>query len=147
MQSYAPSDPPNPPPRSTSIYVGYKAAQAKASLLALQGRSQAEIEATHWAPHHARAGEDMYALCVDLKGFVIKVRVEGEGSGVKCWDEVWRSSVALIYPHSQRSHPSPLRRASSSARALTSCPRRCARHCSGFRTRYRPCRPPRWRRC
>ena len=61
--------------RAAAIYGGYKAAQVQAQLLRLRGRSQEYIREHHWEPHNDKSGKDMYTLCVDLRGFFIKVRL------------------------------------------------------------------------
>lgn len=32
-----------------------------------------KLKEVHWKPHHAWAGEEMYSLCVDMRGFYLKV--------------------------------------------------------------------------
>ena len=59
--------------RAGSIWAGYKLAQAQAQWMRLRGHSEEHIKEAHWAPHADRAGRDMHALCVDMRGFFIKV--------------------------------------------------------------------------
>jgi hypothetical protein len=47
--------------------------QVKAALCRSQGWSEDAISAKIWRPQHERAGRDMYSLCVDLRGFYLKV--------------------------------------------------------------------------
>lgn len=61
--------------RVSAIYLGYKVAQAKASYLSWCGHSQEEIKQNHWQPVHDKSGQEMYKLCVDMRGFLIKVLV------------------------------------------------------------------------
>ena len=58
--------------RATSIYLGYKVAQVQALGLKMLGWSSDRLKTEHWAKQHARAGRDMYQLCVDLRGFYLK---------------------------------------------------------------------------
>jgi len=61
--------------RASSIYFGYKATQLKA--LALQtvgGWSQDRLREEVWNKQHEKAAEQMYSLCIDLRGFYLKVR-------------------------------------------------------------------------
>lgn len=59
--------------RVSSIYVGYKVAQVKATYLKWRGHSPEDIRTNHWQPVHEQSGQDMYQLCVDMRGFLIKV--------------------------------------------------------------------------
>ncbi|KAL0020648.1 hypothetical protein WJX79_000580 [Trebouxia sp. C0005] len=59
--------------RATGIYLSYKGAQAKAQALRLGGWDTEKLKEVHWKPHHAWAGEEMYSLCVDMRGFYLKV--------------------------------------------------------------------------
>lgn len=60
--------------RALTIYAGYKACQAHAlALRALGGWSEERLRDQHWAAQHRRAAEQMYSLCVDLRGFYLKV--------------------------------------------------------------------------
>jgi hypothetical protein len=60
--------------RAGAIYAGYKIAQAKASWLRLRGYSEDYINETHWLSQSDTAGREIYELCVDMRGFFIKVR-------------------------------------------------------------------------
>lgn len=62
--------------RSLGIYAGYKVCQLQALALAAAGQSRDAIEA-HWRRHHTRAAQDMYQLCIDLRGFYLKVCTTG----------------------------------------------------------------------
>ena len=59
--------------RATGIYLSYKGAQVKARALRLRGWDTDKLKELHWKPHHAWAGEEMYSLCVDMRGFYLKV--------------------------------------------------------------------------
>ena len=56
--------------RASGIYLAYKAAQVR---LSLWPASKAHQKAAFWEKHHAWAGTEMYALCIDLRGFYLKV--------------------------------------------------------------------------
>ena len=74
--------------RATTIYAGYKLAQAQAAWLQFRGYSTDYIEQQHWEPHHDRTGRAMYQLCVEMRGFYIKVirlRLGGVGSASSAW--------------------------------------------------------------
>lgn len=58
--------------RASGIYLAYKAAQVR---LSFWPASKAQQKAAFWEKHHAWAGTEMYALCVDLRGFYLKVSV------------------------------------------------------------------------
>lgn len=60
--------------RAGAIYAGYKVAQIQASWLRLRGYSEERIQSMHWDRHSDIAGQDMHSLCVDMRGFFIKVR-------------------------------------------------------------------------
>lgn len=59
--------------RTMSIYTTYKLSQLKALYLKLNGKDDATIEDEVWDVQHTWAGEQMYNLCVDLRGFYLKV--------------------------------------------------------------------------
>jgi len=59
--------------RASSIYAGYKATQAKSLMLKIAGWSDERIEKEVWEKQHERAAEQMYSVCVDLRGFYLKV--------------------------------------------------------------------------
>lgn len=63
--------------RAVSIYAGYKACQAHALLLRGAGWSTARLKDEHWARQHSKAAEQLYRLCVDLRGFYLKVGAGG----------------------------------------------------------------------
>lgn len=58
--------------RTMGIYAAYKATQVRAALLRLQGKDDETINAQVWTPQHQWAGEQMYDLCVSLRGFYLK---------------------------------------------------------------------------
>ncbi|PRW59732.1 putative aarF domain-containing kinase 1 [Chlorella sorokiniana] len=58
--------------RTLTIYAGYKACQAHALLLRAAGWSEDRLKNEHWAAQHRKAAEQMYKLCVDLRGFYLK---------------------------------------------------------------------------
>ena len=47
--------------------------QAKAVLCRTRGWDEERIANELWEPQHERAGERMYRLCIDLRGFYLKV--------------------------------------------------------------------------
>lgn len=59
--------------RAAFIYGTYKVTQLKAAALRASGRSQVEVEAEVWTPQHTWAGQEMYDLCIALRGFYLKV--------------------------------------------------------------------------
>jgi hypothetical protein len=56
------------------IYGSYKATQFRAMLMRARGRSRQEIKERLWDSQHEWAGRQMYKLCIDLRGFYLKVR-------------------------------------------------------------------------
>ncbi|GIL83202.1 hypothetical protein Vretifemale_12058 [Volvox reticuliferus] len=58
--------------RAVYIYGSYKAAQLRSLFLKATGRSDAEVHDSVWVPHHTWAGEEMYELCISLRGFYLK---------------------------------------------------------------------------
>ncbi|PSC70875.1 putative aarF domain-containing kinase 1 [Micractinium conductrix] len=58
--------------RTFTIYAGYKACQAQAAALRAMGWDEARLKDEHWAAQHAKAAQQMYSLCVDLRGFYLK---------------------------------------------------------------------------
>lgn len=62
--------------RAGGIYLGYKVQQARMAVLDRMRKSHPRAPELHledWERHHRRAGADMYQLCVDLRGFYVKV--------------------------------------------------------------------------
>lgn len=59
--------------RATSIYLGYKLTQARALALRVAGRSDDQLQTSVWDPQQEHAAEQMYDLCVGLRGFYLKV--------------------------------------------------------------------------
>lgn len=59
--------------RAVGIYAGYKLAQGRAAVMQFAGKRSDVLETTLWEPHHQWAGKEMYKLCVDLRGFYLKV--------------------------------------------------------------------------
>ena len=47
--------------------------QAKAVVCRTRGWDEERIANELWLPQHERAGERMYRLCIDLRGFYLKV--------------------------------------------------------------------------
>ncbi len=47
--------------------------QARASWAGVTGMSEEDIERLIWTPHHTWAGEELYGMCIDLRGFYTKV--------------------------------------------------------------------------
>jgi hypothetical protein len=61
--------------RTLVIYAGYKACQAQALALRALGWDEARLKDEHWAHQHSKAAQQMYSLCVDLRGFYLKVQM------------------------------------------------------------------------
>lgn len=59
--------------RASSIYLGYKLAQLQELGLRAVGWDDEKLKEEHWNRQHARAADDMYSMCVDLRGFFLKV--------------------------------------------------------------------------
>jgi hypothetical protein len=59
--------------RAAGIYASYKSAQARGIALRLAGQDEQAIQEKLWDPHHAWAGQQMYDLCISLRGFYLKV--------------------------------------------------------------------------
>ncbi len=59
--------------RAVTIYAGYKACQAHALALRTLGWSAERLREEHWARQHSKAAQQLYSLCVDLRGFYLKV--------------------------------------------------------------------------
>ena len=53
--------------------MAYKSAQTRALVLRGAGWGPEQVEAKIWQPHHQWAGKAMYQLCLDLRGFYLKV--------------------------------------------------------------------------
>lgn len=58
--------------RASVIYGSYKAAQLRALLMRMQGRSPQDIKERMWRQQHTWAGREMYRLCINLRGFYLK---------------------------------------------------------------------------
>jgi hypothetical protein len=56
-----------------AIYGSYKVTQLRECAMRLMRAREEEIESL-WQEQNTRAGEDMYRLCVGLRGFYLKVR-------------------------------------------------------------------------
>eukprot|EP01025_Chloroclados_australasicus_P041555 TRINITY_DN4403_c1_g1_i2.p1 TRINITY_DN4403_c1_g1~~TRINITY_DN4403_c1_g1_i2.p1 ORF type:complete len:589 (-),score=89.91 TRINITY_DN4403_c1_g1_i2:316-2082(-) len=59
--------------RAAGIYLTYKGTQLKALAASWSGVDNDTLEAEIWEPHHVWAGQEMYNLAVDLRGFYLKV--------------------------------------------------------------------------
>eukprot|EP00884_Botryococcus_braunii_P022387 jgi/Botrbrau1/8832/Bobra.0335s0019.1 len=59
--------------RCLGIYIGYKYTQVRALCFKAAGWSDQAIEDKIWVPHHSWAGDELYSLAVDLRGFYLKV--------------------------------------------------------------------------
>lgn len=57
--------------RAAFIYGAYKTIQVKEALLRMSGHDEGCVTAM-WRKHHAWAGQQMYDLCVQLRGFYVK---------------------------------------------------------------------------
>lgn len=60
--------------RVTHIYGAYKLTQLRAAVMRAQGRPQEQITEQLWDGQHTWAGQQMYDLCISLRGFYLKVR-------------------------------------------------------------------------
>lgn len=58
--------------QTASIYGSYKATQAQEGLMRVVGRPQAQVDEL-WDAQNERAGKAMYNMCVELRGFYLKV--------------------------------------------------------------------------
>lgn len=58
--------------RACGIYMGYKVTQLRAFALKLAGWKEDRLVSEVWTPQQERAAEQMYSLCVDLRGFYLK---------------------------------------------------------------------------
>lgn len=66
--------------RSSGIYLAYKGAQLRAVVARhILHKDEAEVKESVWAPQHQWAGAEMYKLCVDLRGFYLKVGARARG--------------------------------------------------------------------
>ena len=61
--------------RCGGVYMAYKAAQAKQMYLKTRGWTPEKLQERLWRPHHAWAGREMHAICIDLRGFYLKVTI------------------------------------------------------------------------
>jgi hypothetical protein len=59
--------------RVAHIYGAYKLTQLRAAVMRAQGRSQQDITEQLWDGQHTWAGQQMYDLCISLRGFYLKV--------------------------------------------------------------------------
>jgi hypothetical protein len=104
---------------ATGIYASYKSAQARANAMSLSGQDDEMIKQKLWGPHHTWASEQMYELCISLRGFYLKVR-----------------HVAQIKRHSHSGCMSASRRQGSSSELEgTSCRNKCAASYCAYTTR------------
>ena len=62
--------------RSVSIYAGYKATQLQALAARAAGRDAETVNRTLWDPQQERAAEQMYDLCISLRGFYLKASTQ-----------------------------------------------------------------------
>lgn len=59
--------------RATEVYAGYKKTQVEAMFKqSVLGWSSDDVEERVWKKQHEWAGEKMYAICVDMRGFYLK---------------------------------------------------------------------------
>ena len=58
--------------RVSSIYASYKGTQLRGMIMRLGGCSGEDIQQL-WAHQHRYAGDEMYNLCIALRGFYLKV--------------------------------------------------------------------------
>jgi hypothetical protein len=59
--------------RVAHIYGAYKLTQLRAAVMRAQGRSREDIKEQLWDGQHTWAGQQMYDLCISLRGFYLKV--------------------------------------------------------------------------
>lgn len=59
--------------RVAHIYGAYKLTQLRAALMRLQGADDAQLAAALWDGQHTWAGQQVYDLCISLRGFYLKV--------------------------------------------------------------------------
>ena len=59
--------------RTAQIYASFKATQIHEAAMRLGGRVSEEAVAELWLHQHTYAGEKMHKLCLDLRGFYLKV--------------------------------------------------------------------------
>lgn len=52
----------------------YKVTQLRGGLMKLTGSDDKVIQEEVWDKQHAWAGDQMYKMCIDLRGFYLKVR-------------------------------------------------------------------------
>jgi hypothetical protein len=89
--------------RVAHIYGAYKLTQLRAAVMRAQGRSQQDVTEQLWDGQHAWAGQQMYDLCISLRGFYLKVGQESGqqgrlsqagGSGhMHAWRDTWLASL------------------------------------------------------
>jgi hypothetical protein len=65
--------------RATAIYAGYKASQAHAVALRVLGWDEERIKTEHWGRQHTKAAAQLHGLCIDLRGFYLKVFMQRTG--------------------------------------------------------------------
>ena len=59
--------------------------------------SAEEVEARVWVPHHTWAGQELFRIAVDLRGFYLKARAMcSSGCGAAAVD-CWRSGLTLQF--------------------------------------------------
>ncbi|MEW5318649.1 MAG: hypothetical protein WDW38_009856 [Sanguina aurantia] len=58
--------------RATGIYGAYKVTQIRGGLMKLTGSDDKVIQEEVWDKQHAWAGDQMYKMCIDLRGFYLK---------------------------------------------------------------------------
>ncbi len=58
--------------RTMTIYASYKGAQLRALGKKMQGADRQSLTDEIWTPQHTWAGDQMYDLCVSLRGFYLK---------------------------------------------------------------------------
>jgi hypothetical protein len=73
--------------RAVTIYAGYKACQAHALALRALGWSEERLREEHWARQHTKAAQQLYSLCVDLRGFYLKVGGRRRREGGRWWQQ------------------------------------------------------------
>ena len=85
--------------RAIKIYMAYKSAQTRALVLRGAGWGPEQVEAKIWQPHHQWAGKAMYQLCIDLRGFYLKVcLLERVQPGPPCNSPIAAGGMAVLEP-------------------------------------------------
>lgn len=63
----------------SGVYASYKLTQLRAALARARGATDDHVQHTIWDPRHQAAGKQIYHMCVDLRGFYLKVCTHTRG--------------------------------------------------------------------